>query len=74
MPMLPNPQPFFANLPDPRRDTRNKLHKLKDIVMITLCAVLAGYGDWVSIEDFGYANETGLLGFLSCQTKRHAIA
>jgi len=50
MPMLPNPQPFFANLPDPRRDTRNKLHKLKDIVMITLCAVLAGYEDWVSIE------------------------
>lgn len=62
--MLPNPQPFFANLPDPRRETRNKLHKLEDILMITLCAVLGGYEDWVSIEDFGYANEAWLRGFL----------
>ena len=35
-----------------------------DIVMITLCAVLGGYEDWVSIEDFGYANEAWLRGFL----------
>lgn len=64
LPMLPNPHPFFADLPDPRRDTRNRLHKLVDIVMITLCAVLGGYEDWVSIEDFGYANEAWLRGFL----------
>lgn len=62
--MLPNPLPYFAELPDPRRETRNKLHKLKDIVMITLCAVLGGFEDWVSIEDFGYANEEWLRGFL----------
>ena len=62
--MLPNPQPYFADLPDPRRETRNKLHKLEDIIMITLCAVLGGYEDWVSIEDFGYGNETWLRGFL----------
>lgn len=31
--MLPNPAPYFADLPDPRRKTRNKLHKLEDIVM-----------------------------------------
>ena len=62
--MLPNPQPYFADLPDPRRQTRNKLHKLEDIVMITLCAVLGGYEDWVSIEDFGYENETWLRRFL----------
>ena len=49
--MLPNPLPFFAELPDPRRETRNKLHKVEDIVMITLCAVLGGLEDWVSIED-----------------------
>lgn len=62
--MLPNPHPFFADLPDPSRETRNKLHKLEDIVMITLCAVLGGYEDWVSIEDFAYANEPWLRGFL----------
>jgi hypothetical protein len=63
--MLPNPLPFFAELPDPRRKTRNKLHKLEYIVMITLCAVLGGFEDWVSIEDFGYANEEWLRGFLA---------
>lgn len=62
--MLPNPLPFFVHLPDPRRETRNKLHKVEDIVMITLCAVLGGFEDWVSIEDFGHANETWLRGFL----------
>lgn len=62
--MLPNPLPYFESLPDPRRETRNKLHKLQDIVMITLCAVLGGFEDWVSIEDFGYANEEWLRGFL----------
>ena len=65
MPMLPNPQPFFADLPDPRRETRNKLLKLEDILMITLCAVLGGYEDWVSIEDFGYAKH-GCAAFWSC--------
>lgn len=64
MPMLPNPRPFFASLPDPRRQTHNKLRKLEDIVMITLCTVLGGCEDWVSIEDFGYANERWLRGFL----------
>ena len=62
--MLKNPQPYFSYLPDPRRETRNKLHKLEDIVMITLCAVLAGYEDWVSIEDFGHENEEWLKHFL----------
>lgn len=62
--MLPNPQEYFANLPDPRRQTRNKLHKLEDIVMITLCAVLGGYEDWVSIEDFACENETWFRKFL----------
>lgn len=32
--------------------------------MIMLCAVLGGYEDWVSIEDFGHANEAWLGGFL----------
>ena len=62
--MLPNPAPYFAALPDPRRETRNKLHKLEDIVMLTLCAVLCGYEDWVSIEDFGHENEEWLREFL----------
>lgn len=62
--MLTNPLAHFARLPDPRRQTRNKLHKLEDIVMITLCAVLCGFEDWVGIEDFGHENEAWLRKFL----------
>ena len=61
--MLPNPHLFFADLLDPRRETHKKLHNLEDIV-ITLCAVLGGYVDWVSIEDFDDANEAWLRAFL----------
>src|SRR5271170_5045884 len=64
MSMLPNPLAYFSDLPEPRRQNRNKLHKLEDIVMITLCAVLGGYEDWVSIEDFGHENEGWLRRFL----------
>jgi predicted transposase YbfD/YdcC len=63
--MLNSPQRHFANLPDPRRATRNKLHKLEDIIMITLCAVLCGFEDWVSIEDFGNEHEAWLRQFLA---------
>jgi predicted transposase YbfD/YdcC len=69
--MLANPQTYFAELPDPKRQTRNKLHKLEDIVMITLCAVLCGFEDWVSIEDFGCEQEQWLRGFLELP---HGIA
>lgn len=62
--MLSNPQHHFSQLPDPRRTTRNKLHKLEDIVMITLCAVLCGFEDWVSIEDFGNEHQAWLRTFL----------
>ena len=30
-PQLLDPRPYFADLPDPRCETRNKLHKLHDI-------------------------------------------
>lgn len=66
--MLTNPLSHFARLPDLRRQTRNKLHKLEDIVTITLCAVLCGFEDWVSIEDFGHENEGGCGSFWSCPT------
>jgi len=46
---LPNPCPYFADLPDPCRETRNKLHKLHDSVMVVLCAVLSEVEDWVGL-------------------------
>ena len=63
-PQLLDPRPYFADLPDPRRETRNKLHKLQDILMIVLCAVLSGVEDWVGMADFAEEKEDWLRGFL----------
>src|SRR5574342_650743 len=64
LPLLPDPRPYFADLPDPRRETRNKLHPLQDILMIVLCAVLSGVEDWVGMEAFAEEKEAWLQGFL----------
>jgi hypothetical protein len=62
--MLPNRQPYFESLPDRRRETKNKLPKLQDMVMITLCAQLSGVEDWVGVELFAQEREAWLRGFL----------
>ena len=62
--MLSDPRPYFAELPDPRRETRNKLHKLNDILMLVCCAVLSGIEDWVGMEEFGKQKEDWLREFL----------
>lgn len=51
--MLPDRRPYFADLPDPRLETRNQRHPLNDIVMSGLCAVLSGIEDWVGMESSG---------------------
>src|SRR4051794_20896764 len=43
---------FFAKLKDPRRAHR-RLHRLQDIIVIALCAVIAGAQDWQQVETFG---------------------
>jgi hypothetical protein len=63
-PKLLDPRPYFTDLPDPRRETRNKLHKLQDILMIVFCAVLGGVEDWVGMADFAKEKEAWLRGFL----------
>jgi len=64
LPKLLDPRPYFADLPDPRRETRNKLHKLHDILMIVVCAVLSGVEDWVGMEAFAEEKEAWLRRFL----------
>ncbi len=53
----------FARLEDPRID-RQKRHKLSDILVITVCAVLCGAESFPAIEDFGYARYEWLKQFL----------
>jgi predicted transposase YbfD/YdcC len=64
LPKLLDPRPYFADLPDPRRETRNKLHSLHDILMMVLCAVLSGIEDWVGMETFAEEREAWLRSFL----------
>jgi predicted transposase YbfD/YdcC len=56
---------YFEDLPDPRRETENKLHRLLDILVIALCAVIAGCESFVEIEEFGRQKEDWFKKFLS---------
>jgi len=52
--VLPAIENHFGDLPDPRID-RTKLHKLLDILVIAICAVIAGADNWEDVEEFGKA-------------------
>ncbi len=54
----------FGNMPDPRVQGRCD-HLLVDIIMIAICAVLAGAEGWEEIEEFGVTKEAWLREFLS---------
>lgn len=54
---------YFSELPDPRIE-RRKLHRLTDILCITICAVICGAQHWTQIEDFGLAKEAWFKTFL----------
>jgi predicted transposase YbfD/YdcC len=43
---------IFGKIQDPRID-RTKLHKLIDIIIIAICAVICGAEGWEEIEEFG---------------------
>jgi predicted transposase YbfD/YdcC len=68
-PSLQNPPPdlsipkHFRKLKDPRRKHR-RLHRLQDILVIALCAVIAGAQDWQDIETFGRKRYDWLKRFL----------
>jgi predicted transposase YbfD/YdcC len=54
---------YFATLEDPRIE-RSKLHRLLDILVIAICAVICGADDWVEVELFGNAKLPWLKTFL----------
>src|SRR3954452_7195135 len=55
----------FADLPDPRRQTRNKLHRLTDILVIATCAVIGGAESWEAIAEDGRTKADFSRRFLS---------
>jgi predicted transposase YbfD/YdcC len=46
----------FSTIDDPRIE-RQKKHLLPNIFFITICAVICGADDWVTVEEFGNTNE-----------------
>jgi predicted transposase YbfD/YdcC len=61
--VLPTIEQHFGDLTDPRID-RTKLHKLLDILVIAICAVIAGADNWEDVEEFGKARIEWLQTFL----------
>jgi predicted transposase YbfD/YdcC len=57
----------FDALPDPRRVTQNKLHRLTDILTITTCAVIGGAETWEAIAEYGRTKLTFFRRFLSLE-------
>jgi predicted transposase YbfD/YdcC len=53
----------FADLHDCRRD-HLRLHKLWDIIALTICAVVCGADNWVEIERYGHRKHAWLKGLL----------
>lgn len=64
MPALPLAA-VFADLPDPRRDTANKLHALTDVLALATCAVIGGAETWDAIALFGRCKEAFFRRFLA---------
>lgn len=54
---------FFRDLPDPR--AANAVHRLDDILIIAVCAVICGADTWVDVETFGNAKLPWLSTFLT---------
>ena len=54
----------FADVPDPRRETANKLHRLGDVLVLATCGVLGGAESWDSIYEYGRTKESFFRRFL----------
>lgn len=57
-------QHYFASLADPRQAI-NQEHQLLDILVIAICAIIAGADDWEAVADFGRAKVAWFQRFLA---------
>jgi predicted transposase YbfD/YdcC len=48
--MFSSPEVCFGSITDHRRNNKNKIHKLTDIIFIILAATISGITDWVGME------------------------
>ena len=52
----------FADLPDPR--AHNVIHKLHDMLVLAVCAVICGADGWVEVELFARSKQAWFQRFL----------
>ena len=55
-----------GEIKDPRVE-RKKLHSLKDILVIAVCATIGGADGWEEIEEFGKAKQEWFATFLELE-------
>ena len=65
-PEIPTPsiQAHFSELTDPRRDDTRTRHKLMDMIIIAICAIICGADSWVAVESFGRTKYDWISRFL----------
>ena len=56
----------LTKVEDPRRE-HQRFHSLKDILVISICAVICGVEHWTEIEEFGEAKQEWFAGFLELE-------
>ena len=61
--MNSNLSDVFSNVSDPRRPLR-RLHKLNDILLISVLAIICGAETWNNIEEYAHAKKAFLKKFL----------
>ena len=61
---LPPLMEYFANIEDPRRETKNKKYPLIEVIVIAFLAVMSGADGWESIERYGVMRKKWLVKFL----------
>ena len=61
--LIPSIEECFRELPDPRVEGRCD-HKMLDMVVMTICAVICGADGWVGVETYGKEKEVFLRGYL----------
>ena len=61
---MENPLKYFAELRDPRVE-RNREHRLEEVLLIAIAAVLSGAESWNDIADYGEAKLAWLKTFLA---------
>jgi predicted transposase YbfD/YdcC len=58
--MFSSPDACFGSVTDPRRNDKNKIYKLSDLLFIMVAATISGITDWVGMETWAESKQDWL--------------